>query len=144
MGVLKDKSSESFSSATYLIAKGAFCSSIHCSYYSCIQFILDLFYENFKLSERQLSDEYWNEKNKGGGEGGLHVFYITKLTETIYHKIGGTESSELNEQLNSLRIKRNKADYSRTAIGEKESNKSLKKAETILAKLIEYSPKIAP
>jgi hypothetical protein len=141
MGVLKDKSIQSLKSANALIKQNLYSSSIHCAYYSCIQLILDIFYEDLELTEEQLEEEFSDFKREkryydSGDESGRHNFYINKIIRELYDRAQCQEdddqATEVMNFLNTIKKKRVDADYKRVLIGAKEGEKTEQRAKLIL------------
>jgi hypothetical protein len=144
MGILKDKSLESIGAAGVLIQAKCFASSIHCSYYSCLQYILDVFHEDLNISEKDLQEEYTlyvkEEKENDGDDSGRHNFYINKIGRELFKRMDKDKNTyqhmnDFTSMIHKIRRKRTDADYFRRTIGEKDSSKIKEKASNILTYL---------
>ena len=73
MSELKKKSDSNMMSAQYLIDRGNFAPSIHCSYYSCVQLMLHILRSEYNKTE----DDVVSESQQGSqDEGGFHNWLI--------------------------------------------------------------------
>ncbi|MEI6816028.1 MAG: hypothetical protein WCL14_05415 [Bacteroidota bacterium] len=106
--------SESNSKAALSLKQGAFyASSIHCSYYSCIQLMLHIMLYKFKLTQDEIDS---NADEKGEGS---HVYLINFFTTEI-DKVNAN-SRNFNTNITTLKRARRKADYKDLEIIESES-----------------------
>lgn len=133
MGILKDKSGTSLSAADVLIKGGIFPPSVHCSYYSCLQLLLDIIHEDLAIDEDELDYKYENENDHGHK---LHNFYINLIYKVLDDKIAFDETTEEDvdkfyEDIMKIKGKRVDADYKRKQIGGKESSKVFVIAKSI-------------
>jgi hypothetical protein len=115
MSVLKNKSDESYIAAKLLIDNKHFSSSVHCSYYSCIQLmkyiLIDLEgkTEDDLLAEQQLNKEHSHEY--------LINYFIKLLQQNGVYKTYRNSIGELPK----LKVLRVKADYKAINIIEEEA-----------------------
>lgn len=130
MGVLKDKSELSFKTAGFLIQEKYYNPSIHCSYYSCIQLMLDFFHEKLKISEKALESEARNFMNTN--HKGHHMFYFKKMRDSLVAK-GATplEINSWHNDLSQLKEKREQSDYSRITCVPTEASLAKGKAKSV-------------
>jgi hypothetical protein len=130
MGVLKEKSDQSFKTASFLISEKLYNPSVHCSYYSCIQLILDVFHEKFSISESTLTKEA--KEFMGINRVGSHNFYMAKIRKFLNDK--GTAPIEINNWHNNLvqlKQKRENSDYSRIHCVQGEAELAKQKAKDV-------------
>lgn len=130
MGILKDKAELSFKTAGFLISEKYYNPSIHCSYYSCIQLMLDVFLEKLKISESMLETQAktFMQVNRTGH----HVFYIQKMRDSLLAK-GATvlEINSWHNDLSQLKQKRETSDYSRVPCVPTEAELAKGKAKSV-------------
>jgi uncharacterized protein (UPF0332 family) len=129
MSYLLQKSQENIISAEHLIAQGCYTSSIHCSYYACIQRMLNIFYT---------VKGYDNKKLKGItdkilGKKGIHEKYIDLLLIEFSTKKLNKEKTDFLIRIETLRKTRNKADYFNRVLSTKqESEDVLRKTKEVV------------
>ena len=133
MGVLKEKSDQNVASASTLISSDAYSSSVHCSYYSCIQLMLDIFHDHLLIDKKALDTEFGKYKDEADSEIGFHNFYINKIRlEFLQRNKNFEEVQDLYGLLTQLKQKRVDADYTEKIIGKKDSEKALTKARRVI------------
>lgn len=127
MSELKLKSSENFKSSDILIKQRLFASSVHCSYYSCIQNMLHILRSDFKKTEEQIDSE---SKAGSQDESGFHNWIINFFIREFFirnHR-DGREFSNFIGQLKGFRIK---SDYKNSKINPTIAKDSLALANQI-------------
>lgn len=143
MGVLKEKSGESFNAARVLMDGRLHNSSIHCSYYSCIQLILDIFYEKQHETAKSLKEGAYKHRVKHQGshglDSGVHAFYVQKMREILTQKKDVTEElvNGWHNDLIQLKAARTQSDYGRIPCVPNAASEAFKKAKRILSTLNE-------
>ncbi|WP_338762030.1 HEPN domain-containing protein [Bernardetia sp. ABR2-2B] len=114
MSHLKKKSKDNLKAAQKLIDEGFYASSIHCSYYSCLQFIKFIYIED----EDFITDCNNKEKNS-------HNIIINKVLDEICEKADYKEEIRINKFLQDLKKTRVDADYNEVEITEEEAKFAL-------------------
>lgn len=126
MTYLKEKSDNNVKSAQSLINQSLYSSSVHCSYYSCVQLMLHILRSDLSKTEAQI------EREQRGQSFHNWLINLIKLefdgrdpsqSRTFYSTIG---------QLKALRVK---ADYKNIEILPNEANRALTNANTMLMSL---------
>lgn len=127
MSELKLKASENFKSSDLLIRTGLLASSVHCSYYSCIQNMLHILRSDFNKSEEQIDRE---SKAGSQDESGFHNWIINFYTREFFKRNfeEGREFSSFMGQLKGFRIK---SDYKNSKINQTIAKDSLALANQI-------------
>lgn len=129
--VLKTKSGENIKAAQSLIDDKFYSSSIHCSYYSCLQLIKHIMIHKYGMSE---DDIYWEQKSKPNENS--HTYLINFIGKKIREKSNNIEDfRETNSNLVNLKTTRNESDYQEKEIIEDISNTSLATAKKVLSVL---------
>lgn len=114
--VLKRKSEENIEAAGYLInGDKQFCaSSVHCSYYSCLQFIKHILNYNCGINYGTQ-----DEAGKRYQNGGSHNYLFHELANQLRLKgISAEIIKNTDENLKTLKRNRKNADYTMKNIGE--------------------------
>lgn len=124
----KNKSDFNKLAADELIKMGYHSPSVHCSYYSCIQYVLHILVTRGGIEEKNLRSKTSQEK------GGSHNFYINTISEHI-KKNHRTEAKELKNTLGKLKIIRERSDYTSLEITDIASNDACMKRDEILRTL---------
>lgn len=116
------KSETNFKATNKLNNDLYYCSSIHCSYYSCVQMMFHLLSNYLNKTDQQIS----NESYYGGlAEKGLHIWLI----KTVFNEFTDTiDANNFNSNINDLRILRGKADYKNKIIIQREAEEARNKA----------------
>ncbi|WP_320051960.1 HEPN domain-containing protein [uncultured Acetobacteroides sp.] len=128
MSFLLQKSEENIKSAEHLIAQGCYTSSIHCSYYACIQRMLNIFYTVKGYDHKTLK----GITDKIGGKG-LHEKYINLLLCEFSTKKLNKEKADFLIRIETLRQKRNNADYfNKALLTRQESEEVLRKTKEVV------------
>lgn len=91
---LKEKSLENIESADLLVGKGYFDSSVHCSYYGCLQLI------KLALNEKANIDFETQFRESKSDSRGSHIYYLSKF-KTFFKN--GALRNEIEVQTNSVR-----------------------------------------
>ncbi|WP_343112962.1 hypothetical protein [Mucilaginibacter sp.] len=130
MSILTTKSQINIASAQDLHNKNYYCSSIHCSYYSCIQNIMHIILFNVGIDNEKLKSDFRDFKKKNPeNPGGLHEYYIN-VTVT-YLKSKKLDVISFNKEIFKLKKTRTEADYLNIEMGYDDSRYSIQKADTI-------------
>ncbi len=130
MSQLLNKSQINFAAAHELQKKSYYCSSVHCSYYSCIQLMMHIIYNKIGYDQKKLSDTFQNYRaSNTNAKGGLHEFYINLVVAHLNtHRL---DAKTFNKEIFKLKKTRTDADYFDIVIGPDECRFSLQKAEEI-------------
>lgn len=125
MGVFRDKSDITFSSAEFLFNNSHFNSCVHCFYYSCFQLVIDLLKEEYKYSDEQISS--------GTDNSSSHNNIICQLKSCL-------RNSEINDRFLSedfpiIKKMRIKADYGQRCVAKKEAEKIKERATKLREEL---------
>jgi len=109
------------------VKQGLFASSVHCSYYSCIQKMLHILRSDFKKTEEEIDSE---SKLGSKDESGFHNWLINLFTREFFTRnfVEGREFSNFIGQLKGFRIK---SDYKNDKINPTIAKNSLDLANQI-------------
>lgn len=127
MSELKNKSNQNISSAQYLISRNCFASSIHCSYYGCVQLMLHILRSEFNKTEEDITKE---SQEGSRDERGFHNWLINFIRGQFYLR-NNVDCRDFLSFIVQLKAKRVKSDY---------HNKEIKPNEATISK--EYAQKI--
>lgn len=125
---LLEKSKESIESAWFLIGEGKNASSIHCSYYSCIQIIRHILLHVHKKTEATIKVE------SKAFSGGSHEYLIDCVVKDLNKR--GYNTSRLYTNLYLLKRMRTEADYLDINITPVNSNRAFRVADMSRNELI--------
>jgi hypothetical protein len=131
---LKIKSEENLKLAQKIVtSKNRFyASSIHCSYYSCVQLMLHI----LRIDLGKSDDDVHKESIEGSkNENGFHNWLITIIAREFFRR-NPKKASEFNNRIGELKGVRVKADYQNSLIKEPKAKEALKYAELIMEDLI--------
>lgn len=123
----KQKSESSYEAATKLIEASFPNPSVHCSYYSCVQYIFHVMKDYFGMDVEHIQNQSVSSVNKRG----THRW----IRNEIFNSLGQQDkvtASIFNDYIGRLKVLRVKADYHFNLIGNKEANKAQKLASDIL------------
>jgi len=129
MGVLLDKSENSVSAAELLHQETYYATSVHCSYYSCLQLMKDivLYYcEDFDNDE---DFDYQQKESKTPS----HEFLINYINKKLNEK--NMDFRKFNRSINELKRKRVEADYKEIVIMESVSKWAMEKSGEVNTEL---------
>jgi hypothetical protein len=117
MNELKYKSSFNSASADLLIEKTYYASSVHCSYYSCLQLA-----KHILLNTYQIKESTFNSYPEGS-----HEFIKNEISKRISTELNDRkESANFNSLFSLLKKIRKEADYSEIQIDISKANYSVK------------------
>lgn len=134
--ILKTKSKENIEAAQSLIDNGYYSSSIHCSYYSCLQAIKHIMIHKYEMSEE---DIYHNQKENVRDTS--HTYLINFIIKKIRDKSNKIEDfRETNTDLNTLKNTRNESDYQEQIILKEISDETRNTAKRVLSVLKRVKP----
>jgi len=121
----KEKSNQNLLSAGYLIKKKSYCSSVHCSFYSCLQTMFHCLFTKKKITRKEFI-----AKSKHSGVSS-HV----QASKLIGNEIANNDFKDykwFQKQFPELKYLREKADYSDEIIVQEEVHDALNKANSII------------
>jgi len=130
MSQLTNKSDINIAAAYELQKQSYYCSSVHCSYYSCMQLIMHILFFKMGYNQKQLADDFYSYKKANPqSRGGLHEYYINLVATHL--KNSRLDAILFNKEMYKLKKTRTDSDYSDLAIGPDESRFSIQKAEDL-------------
>ncbi|MBK6835047.1 MAG: hypothetical protein IPG89_12545 [Bacteroidetes bacterium] len=139
MSELGDKSIINLIAAQLLIDHKLHSSSVHCSYYSCLQKMHDVLIENVGYSDTSLYAE--SSRNKVGS----HEYIYGKVYENmVARRANNSEIQAFSRFFGDIKRHRVNADYTNNVIEDTKSNGALvlaKKINATLAKIFEGDKK---
>lgn len=128
----KIKSSTNLSAAIKLISFDYSSSSVHCSYYSCIQMMLHILGSHFMKSDAEISDESY----KGGqASNGMHNWLI-KIIFKEMTIANGSDAVKFNRYINNLKGIRVDSDYKNIEIKQGKAIQASEEAKETIKLLI--------
>lgn len=129
MKILLEKSEKNIEASNLLLQEEYFETSIHCSYYSCIQLMSHILFNVFDINEYDFINSNENKKN------GSHNSLLNEITKRFPSQ--STNVYEFKNDFKIIKDYRIKADYRQQNILETDSIKSIDKATKINNKLKE-------
>ena len=129
MSVFKDKSSFNIKSADLLLRNSYFAPSIHCSYYSCIQYMLYILFDKQKIDRGEFASE--RRVRKGGTHG-----YAIYLIELQLLKKDRQSYKTFQQLITELKFLREQSDYEPIVINQGTGYDAYNKAQTITNLLV--------
>lgn len=127
MAGLEDKSKDNENAAKLLKGNTYYTSSIHCAYYSVIQYLKYTLTILFDTTYKQLSKEC---KNRTYGISS-HEFYINYIKNKRSDLQDNEELGNFINDIGCLKELRNKADYEEDILDSKDSEYALKTAVSL-------------
>jgi hypothetical protein len=132
MSELIIKSKQNIKAAHEMISTfGFFSSSIHCSYYSCVQLLIEILINDFGIPDHEIV----NEARKDGT--GSHVFASNTVFSEI-HKEEWKTARDFNRDIEKLRRRRENADYHEFQVSKEYSMDAFKEANNINTALVRF------
>lgn len=128
----KQKSESNFEAATRLIDTSFPNPSVHCSYYSCVQYIFHVMKDHFGMDVEYIQNQSVSSVNRLG----THRW----VQNEIFNSLGQRDkvaASNFNDYIGRIKAYRVKADYQFGLVGNKEASKAQKLASNILTILKE-------
>lgn len=130
MILLKQKSDENIQASQLLIKQCLYASSVHCSYYACVQLMLHILRSHLKLTEEKIK-EVQDEGAKT--HGGFHAWIIAEMAFHLLKKQNKyITAKDFRDGIEDLRRLRRDADYENKTIEEKNAKKACETACNIL------------
>lgn len=124
MNGFQEKKIQNLRAAEILLKENHYCSSVHCSYYSCVQFLLYIVYNKLNITRKEFENTARHLKS------GTHK-HASKLVSTELAKIDVAEYKWYQKVFPELQLLREKADYSEEQISQAESMEAKNKAFAI-------------
>lgn len=124
MNALKNKSDINLTAAELLHQKSLYPSVVHCSYYSCFQYMKFIWLEKMGKDEIELATLTRNSID------GSHEVLINQIG--VFLKNNGCNSRDFNNQIGQLKKLRRKADYENFQIDSSISANSLSLSKSLL------------
>jgi hypothetical protein len=125
MGKLLTKSAENLCASDELIKLSYFNSSVHCSYYSVVQFMIHLILNRFNYSQERFDEESRYERL------GSHVFAQKLLYRELQSMNFILASRDFKKEFGVLKNIRNQADYQEIIIEPDVGKQAREKAKSI-------------
>lgn len=125
MSKLKQKSLFNIESAALLIEKNYYCSSVHCSYYSCFQLLKFTIKDFFELSYNDIESKISLSKM------GSHKFIINYIEKEIKKNTNSIEVQKFKRSIKDLKHFRTESDYENIEVNYEQSKKAYNLAEEI-------------
>jgi stage III sporulation protein SpoIIIAA len=107
------KSDDSFKATNKLIGEMLYNTSVHCSYYSCIQLALHVITDIFGFTHEQIETETYGK--------GSHNWLINNLASCLTTTHDRRTARKLSERITELKRVRVIADYKMELISEEEA-----------------------
>jgi hypothetical protein len=127
---LKTKSEQNINLADQITTNGSeFASSVHCSYYSCVQLMLHILRSHFEQSDTEV------ENRNGQENGNTHIFLINTIGEEL-QLTNNQDFREFRTKINQLKGVRIKSDYKNVPIEQELAVKALAYANTVRGTLM--------
>ncbi|RAJ04074.1 HEPN domain-containing protein [Chitinophaga skermanii] len=120
----KEKANQNLISAKLLIDKHIYCSSVHCSFYYCLQNLLHVLFTKKKYDKAQFIADTKNNNT------GTHL-QASKLIGIEIAKVNMEDYKWYQKHFPELKKLREKADYSDEFIAQEEVHEALNKAQSI-------------
>ena len=128
------KSTQNFSAASLLIQNELYASSVHCSYYSCLQKLKNVISRanNIEYDELESERRELNKKNPSRNLA-THEFLIDKKLMDLIRR--ERKDHKLISEINDIKLYRTKSDYENVAIGYSDAESVLSKTQKVIEKL---------
>lgn len=124
---LLEKSNLNRKAAEFLITTGYPCSSIHCAYYRCFQYLMYLEKTKLPTIQAQVPSAYRRVK-------GIHEILIRAFTLEIAKK-SGPESGRFEADMGNLKGLRKLADYKDTPVPAGKEVEALELCDSVVTRL---------
>lgn len=124
MSLLRDKSHYNRQAAELCLKNSLYAPSIHCSYYSCIQYMLYVLFEKLKMSK----DEFEKRKNSFGS--GTHSSAI-KLIGIDLIKKEKKDYKTFQKLVPELKLLREESDYENVGISQDQGWTAMNNSDSI-------------
>jgi len=128
VGYLDNKSTLNLNAAKMLHDNSIYCSSVHCSYYSCVQKIIS------KLLTLYTEDELAEDKRNNFAQQSMHQYYLKRIVKDIKINIKNISRQDLTKftnDLSKLKELRENSDYKNADIPSDCSTKAYLLAQEI-------------
>lgn len=127
MNHLKSKSDCNINSASSLITNSLYASSVHCSYYSCVQLMLHILRSDFGKTDVIIDSE---SKIGSKNNRGFHNWLINIIRKEYMQRNPG-DSRLFYSKIGQLKKLRVNADYKNIDVPSATANNALKTAQEI-------------
>lgn len=127
MSKLKQKSLFNIESAELLISNNLYCSSVHCSYYSCLQLLKFTIKDFFKIDYSVLDTKIIS------GNLGSHQFIINFVMNEIKSNVGRHEARNFKRSIMDLKQFRTQSDYENIEVNITQGQKAFELANEVRA-----------
>ena len=125
MSILLEKSKQNYNASEILIKNNYHASSVHCSYYSCVQLMIHLLLTKLGYSQETIDEACKIEKK------GSHQFAINTLNKKMISMNIRFDSSKFDREIKKLKNFREQADYHEIEIDSDFSNEALTFSKSI-------------
>ncbi|WP_338791858.1 hypothetical protein [Bernardetia sp. MNP-M8] len=122
--------------ARFSIEKECYATSIHCSYYACVQFMTHILYDYYEMSEEDINIKQKQVSKELGG--GFHAWVINFFVIKLLPFEGGKIAIDFSSNATQLKKWRVLADYKRKKITLCEAKQSQTYSKNILEILQNY------
>lgn len=137
MSHLLSKSGLNYKSAEFLHSKNLYCSSVHCSYYSCVQLMLHILRSDLGKTDSDIDEE---SRQGAKDEEGFHNWLRNTILRQFFLK-NAEAGREFNNFIGTLAGFRVKADYKNYEVKETVAKQSIDYAK-VANELLESNFKI--
>ncbi len=129
MSKLKEKSSFNIAAAKLLIDNNLYCSSVHCSYYSCFQLLKFTINDFFGIDYTTLGTQIAQSRKNS------HRYIIEYIEVEIQNNVGLREERNFHHKIKDLKNFREESDYEEVEITNEQGQKAYKIANEVRALL---------
>lgn len=118
MSFYREKSRYNSEAANLCLKNNLYAPSVHCSYYSCVQYMFHVLFEKLKMTRKEFN------KKRSSYKGRSHMMAID-LVETDLRFKKKNDADEFQDMMRQLKKLREKSDYGNCIINQKEGWKAL-------------------
>ncbi|WP_375560488.1 hypothetical protein ACE193_22795 [Bernardetia sp. OM2101] len=136
MSEIESKSEQNLRMARLSIEKACYATSIHCSYYACVQFMTHLLYDYYEKSDEEISIQQKQISKELAG--GFHVWIINFFVIKLLPFEGGKIARDFSSDATQLKKWRVFADYKAKKITSDQAKQAQTYSENILKILQNY------
>lgn len=123
----EEKSENSFSASKLLIESALHNESVHCSYYSCVQFGFHMMHAYIGMEVQEVE----RQSHGGVNKIGTHRWIRKQIFASLSNK-NKDAAVDINNRIGVLAILRVKADYKHQQVGKREATRAVETAENII------------
>lgn len=124
MSIYRDKSHFNREAANLCLKNNLYAPSVHCSYYSCIQYMFYILFEKLKITK----EEFSRQKNLYGKK--THTLAIKLVGQDLINKERNDYKS-FQKLIPELKELREKSDYENIVINQDEGYKAMNHSDSI-------------